>query len=108
MKKVIAGSLAVSISLLVTLVTAPACSLDATKGAGGSQGPAGSLGSGCQCPSSQNDCDAANGGCQTGLICAKGDVSSTEQVCTQGCPCPVNFVCKAVGNLGGRLLCFRD
>jgi hypothetical protein len=103
-KKVIAASFAVA----VTVLSASACSLDATRGAGGSQGPAGSLGSGCQCPSSQNDCDAANGGCQTGLICAKGDVSSTEQICTQGCPCPVNFVCKAVGNLGGRLLCFHE
>jgi hypothetical protein len=104
LKKLVAGSFVV----FVTLLSASACSLDATKGAGGSQGPAGSLGSGCQCPSSQNDCDAANGGCQTGLICAKGDVSSSEQICTQGCPCPINFVCRAAGALGGRLLCFHD
>ena len=104
MKKLIAGSFAV----LVTILCASACSLDATQGAAGTSGPVGSLGSGCQCPKSQSDCDGASGGCQNGLICAKGDVSTTEQICTQACPCPVNFVCRAVGSLGGRFLCFHD
>ena len=90
---------------VVSAISASACSVDAIQNSGGSRGPAGSIGSGCQCPDSQSDCDASNGGCQAGLICAKGDVSSSEQVCTQPCPCPVNFVCKAFGHLGGRLLC---
>lgn len=102
MKKLFAGSFVV----LVTLVCASACSLNATEGAGASRGPVGSLGSGCTCPASQSDCSGENGGCQTGLVCAKGDVSTTEQICTQACPCPIDFVCRAAGNLGGRFLCF--
>ena len=101
MKNIFAGSLLA----IVSLVTMSACFADATQGVGGSRGPVGSIGSGCQCPDSQSVCDAADGGCQSGLICARGDVTSTEQICTQPCPCPANFVCKAFGHLGGRLLC---
>lgn len=94
--------------LLTAAVSASACSLDATQGSAGSTGPAGGVGSGCRCPASQKECDGSNGGCQAGLICTSGDVSSSQQFCTQACPCPLNFVCKSVGHLGGRLLCFKD
>lgn len=94
--------------LVASAVIGSACSLDATQGAGGSSGPTGSVGSSCTCPASQKECDGSNGGCQPGLICTSGDVSSSQQVCTQACPCPLNFVCKAVTHLGGRLLCFKE
>jgi hypothetical protein len=95
-----------SLLLVISALTASACALDATQGAGGSSGPSGSVGTHCSCPNGGTECDGANGGCQTGLICAKGDVTDTDAICTQPCPCPLNLVCKAVGQLGGRLLCF--
>ena len=104
MKRIVAAAIFVAIGAL----TASACSLDATQGAGGSTGPAGGIGSECHCTASQKECDGSNGGCQAGLICTSGDVSSSQQFCTQPCPCPLHFVCKAAGQLGGRLLCFKE
>lgn len=104
MKRIVGAGLL----LVVGALAGSACSLDATQGAGGSSGPSGGLGSGCRCTASQKECDGSNGGCQPGLVCTSGDVSSSAQVCTQGCPCPLNFVCKAVTHLGGRLLCFKE
>lgn len=82
------------------------CAIDPTDGIAGSRGPVGSLGSECTCSNGQADCDSAQGQCQQGLSCMRTD--SGKQVCTHGCPCPLNFVCKAAGVPGARLACFKQ
>jgi hypothetical protein len=92
--------------LFVALVAVVAgCAIDATDVIAGS-GPSGSLGSECKCGNGQADCDGAQGQCQPGLSCVKGD--NDKQVCTQGCPCPLNYICKAARVPGARLSCFKQ
>lgn len=99
---------------LITALTAvavalvSACAIDPTNGVAGS-GPTGSLGSECRCPTGQADCDGDQGQCQSGLDCRRMD--NGKQLCTHDCgaagllTCPVNYACKALGVVGGRLSC---
>ena len=98
-------------SILVCTVVAglalvTGCAIDPTEGIAGSRGPVGALGSECTCSNGQADCDSAQGQCQQGLSCMRTD--SGNQVCTHGCPCPLNYVCKAAGVPGARLACFKQ
>ncbi|MBX3202334.1 MAG: hypothetical protein KF850_08460 [Labilithrix sp.] len=82
------------------------CAVDPTDGIAASRGPVGSLGASCRCSNGQPDCDGDQGQCQEGLSCMRTD--SGNQVCTQACPCPLNYICKAAGVPGARLACFKQ
>ena len=103
MNTVVRSSLVTTLAL-VALVAG--CAIDPTDGIAGSRGPVGSLGSECSCSNGQADCDGDQGQCQQGLSCMKTDRGN--QVCTQACPCPFNYVCKAAGVPGARLACFKQ
>ena len=105
MKRLFGAGFAVVISAFVM----SACFADATSGSGPSSGPSGGLGAACHCTASQaRECDGAQGGCQEGLVCVSGDVTTSSMFCSRPCPCPIDFVCKAFGHLGGKLLCAPD
>jgi hypothetical protein len=95
------------VSLLATaFVVVTGCAIDPSGGIAASRGPTGALGARCSCPGSQPDCDGDQGQCNEGLSCMRDDAGN--QVCTQGCPCPFNYICKAAGVPGARLSCFKQ
>ncbi len=93
------------VALAFACALGTACAIDPTDGIAGSRGPAGSLGSECTCPNGQADCDGNQSQCQSGLSCLRTD--SGNQICTQNCPCPLQYVCKSAGVPGARLACFK-
>ncbi len=96
------------VSLVATGSLVAACALnssDVTSGPSG--GGSGALGNTCQCANSAKECTGITSGCNSGLVCTTTP-NGSRQVCAQACPCPVSFVCKVAGFVGGALLCFKD
>lgn len=96
----------IAAGLVLAFAAVTGCAVDPTDVIAGS-GPSGGLGSPCTCGNGAADCDGAQGQCQSGLSCVKGD--NDKQICTQPCAgvCPINFVCKAARVPGARLACFK-
>ena len=91
----------------VALVSA--CAIDPTQDP--QSGPSGAIGTTCTCPTGQADCDGTQGQCHDGLVCRR--VDNGRQICTHDCGtgllgCPVNYLCKAAGIVGGRLSCVPE
>lgn len=104
MKHAVSRSIVVT-GLVLAFAAVTGCAVDPTDVIAGS-GPVGGLGSPCTCSNGAADCDSAQGQCQPGLSCVKGD--NDKQICTQGCPCPLNYICKAARVPGARLACFKQ
>lgn len=98
--------IAITTALAAAVAVMSAC-IDTSQGVAGS-GAVGSIGSECTCPQGSADCDGQDGQCSSGLACRR--VDNGQQICTHDCGtgllgCPTNFVCKALGIVGGRLNC---
>jgi len=95
----------ISVLVVFAIAVMSACAVDPTNGIAGS-GAVGSLGSECRCPDGSPECNSVQGQCLSGMTCSKLD--SGDQICTHECPCPLNFICRALGVPGQRSGCVKQ